>query len=192
MKKINLFILLFVTFQVTTSNASIFTPLAKLGSKITGNSKKVTPEKAIRQFTTGKVENNPLGGLVVRANDGEIRDAQILHTIEDKLIESDFRNMDVLETLEEYLPNQSRQKNNYIAKKINSAVQLHVHNHLVLKDMSIGDRSAYTQVHSDNVKTLLIHIQSKIRGMRGSSRDVDEFADHLKALRQIHFDLNNL
>ena len=192
MKTISLLIII-STLQITSTNASILNSISKLSSKITGkNSKRVSPETAIRQFTKGKVEGNPLERLIVKANDGEFRDSQALHSIEDKLVESDFRNMDVVETLEEYLPNQTRQRNNYIAKKINSAIQLHVHNHLVLKEMSHGDRSSYTQVHSDNVTTLIIHIQSKIRGMKGSSRDVNEFSDHLKALRQVHFDLKNL
>jgi hypothetical protein len=192
MKNIKILLALTLSLQVTNSSASIFTPFAKISSKMTGKTKKVTPEVAIKQFTRGKTQNNPLENLIVLANDGEVRDAQRLYSIEDKLIESDLRNMDVVETLEEYLPNQTRQRNNYIAKKLNSAIQLHVHNHLMLKEMSEGDRSSYITVHSDNVKTLLIHIQLKISGMSGSSRDVDEFASHLKALRQIHFDLNNL
>jgi hypothetical protein len=192
MKIKNIFVLLVVATSLN-SNASILGSLSKLGDKLTSKqTKRISATRAISQYTRGRVDDNPLKKLVVMANDGEVRDAEALKSIGDKLIESDFRNMDVVESLDDYFPNRSPSQANYVHKKILSAIQLHVHNHLILKKMSPKQRAPHIQYHKDNVTTLAIQIPLKMSYMRGPGRDVDDLRDHMKALRQVHFDLINL
>ncbi|OUR99500.1 hypothetical protein A9Q84_00335 [Halobacteriovorax marinus] len=186
-------VLILSVLCIYQSQASILGSLGKLfPSKNTTKVSRVTPAQSIRSYAIGNVENSQIDRLVVKTNDGELSDSVVLTDMSDKLMEVDMRNMDFAEGLEEFLGNPSRFGNKYIRDKINSTIQLHVHNHVLLKKMTQAERSAFLQDHKDHVKTFIIHFQNNIKGMNGTSGVVRELDDHWKAIRQVYFDLNSL
>lgn len=186
-------VLLLSTLCIYQPQASVLGTLGKIfPSKKTVKNVRVNPTQAISRYAKGQVETSQIDKLIIKANDGEFSDSVILTDMSDKLIEADLRIMDFAEGVDEYLGNSSRFGNEYIRKKINSSIQINVHNHVVLKNMTQDQRSPYIQAHKDNVKTFIIHFEKNIKGMKGTNGVVRELDDHWKAIRQVYFDLNNL
>lgn len=176
-------VLLVTAFIISLSTeASVMKVIAK---KMDGLFSSKTP--SIELVAKGKISESHMDNLIIRTN-SEMGRGEVLESIGSKMIEAEFRNMDMAETLEEL--SQKNFNDRFLEKvlmdQMRSVATISAHNHLLLKKMNEVDRVEFIAQHRSNVSSALNEITSKI-----SASGTYSFTS-FKALRNIYMDLNNL
>ncbi|CBW27070.1 hypothetical protein BMS_2268 [Halobacteriovorax marinus SJ] len=175
-------IFLLITCISLTTEASVVSALTK---RVQQAFKSTKP--SIELVAKGRILESNMDNLIVRTN-SQMGKGEVLESIDHKIIEAEFRNEDMLETLGQLSQRNfnDRSLEKILMEEMRSVATISAHNHLILKKMSKEERAQYIAQHKQNVREALDGITSKI-----SASGTYSFVS-FKALRNIYMDLNSL
>ncbi|WP_372654747.1 hypothetical protein [Halobacteriovorax sp.] len=171
-----------MVFASITSQASVLSTLTK---KVSGAFK--SKSASIELVAKGDIDKSNMDNLIIRTN-SDMGRGEVLESFSHKIIEAEFRNLDMIETLEKL--SQKGFNDHFLEgvlmDEMRSVAIISAHNHLILKKMSKSERAEYLPQHKKNVTLALDEITSKI-----SASGTYSFVS-FKALRNIYMDLQSL
>jgi hypothetical protein len=168
--------------MLQVSNASITGAFVKTLKKTF----KVKPNISIEQFAKGKIKESNMHLLQIRAISSG-GDQSILTKLDDKIVEADFRFLDIEELLEES-PRVKGSVAHQLTDELNQLNVLIAHNHAVMK-MGNNDKINHKNIE-DHISILKksLNLQQQLQGYTSSTL----FAKGRRSLASAYMDIKNL